>query len=124
MTKRIERVNELIKREVSQILLRDIEFPKNTLVTITRVETSGNLIETRVYFSVLPDSQFERVLKLLNFQIYGIQQQINRKFDMRYNAVVSLSVFLYRKLKSALSSRPTVRSLVFVLSFTLFILFK
>ena len=34
---RIERVNKLIKREVSRIILQDIEFPQDTLVTVTRV---------------------------------------------------------------------------------------
>ncbi len=39
MSKRIPQVNQLIKKELSQIILREIEFPVGVLVTLTRVET-------------------------------------------------------------------------------------
>ncbi len=83
MSKRIERVNELIKREISQIFLRHIEFPKDTLVTTTRVDSTPNLIETRIYISSLPEEKIGQVLRILNGQIFSIQQKINRKLNMR-----------------------------------------
>jgi ribosome-binding factor A len=83
MTKRIPRVNELIKREISEILLREIEFPKDTLVTVTRVETLNDLKESKIWVSVFPEDQRERVIKILNRQIYDIQQRINHLLRMR-----------------------------------------
>lgn len=81
--KRIQRVNQLIKEELSKILLREIEFPKDVLVTITRVETSVDLSQAKVWISVIPETKRETVLYTLNRKIYEIQQKINQKLKMR-----------------------------------------
>ena len=83
MSKRIESVNELIKREISQIILREIEFPKDTLVTVTRVESLPNLIESKVFISIIPENKSEQALRILNRQIFNLQQKINKKLRMR-----------------------------------------
>lgn len=83
MSKRIQRVNQLIKRELSQILLREVDFPKDTLVTVTRIETSVDLNQVRVFFSVMPENQTPDVLKILNRKIYTIQQILNKRLKMR-----------------------------------------
>jgi ribosome-binding factor A len=83
MTKRIQRVNQLIKKELSQILLREIELPQDVLATITRVETSSNLIESNVWISVLPEEESERILETLNKKIYFLQQKLNKRLKMR-----------------------------------------
>jgi len=84
MPQRIPRVNQLIKKELSQILLREVEFPKDVLVTVTRVETSVDLNQTKVFISTLPENQSEKVLKLLNRQIYNIQQELNKRLKMKF----------------------------------------
>jgi ribosome-binding factor A len=83
MTKRIERVNQLIKKELSQIILREVDFPENVLVTLTRVDTSPNLIGTKVFLSIMPESRAADILKILNKTIYGIQQALNKRLKMR-----------------------------------------
>ena len=83
MANRIPRVNELIKRELSKILIREIEFPRDILVTITRVEASSNLIQAKVYVSVMPENQTTKVLETLDQQIFDIQQLLNKRLKMR-----------------------------------------
>lgn len=83
MTWRVQRINEVIKEELSKIILREIDFPDNTLVTITRVDTTSNLIKTKVYVSTLPDKNAEKVLKILNSRVYFLQKTINKKLRMR-----------------------------------------
>lgn len=80
---RIPRVNQLIKKELSQIVLKKFDFPADILVTITRVEASGNLIHARVYISVLPEEKTPQIFKILNQRIYDIQQLLNRRLRMR-----------------------------------------
>jgi len=84
MTKRIPRVNQLIKKEISQILLREVEFPKDVLITVTRVETSADLNQTKVFISTLPENQSEKVLETLNRHIYDIQQELNGRLKMKF----------------------------------------
>jgi len=83
MSDRIPRVNSLLQEEIGTILLQEIHFPDNVLVTITRVEASPNLQQAKVYISVLPEEQGEEVLQILKKDIYDIQQQINKRLDMR-----------------------------------------
>lgn len=83
MSGRILKVNQLIKKELSQILLKEVDFRENVLLTITRVETSPNLIQSKIYLSVLPATQTANVLKSLNKQVYFLQQKLNQRLKMR-----------------------------------------
>ena len=83
MSNRIEKVNSLIQEELSQIFLKEVDFPKNVLVTITRVETIVNLSDVRVYVSVMPENQRDQVFEILDRRVYDIQQCLNRRLNMR-----------------------------------------
>ena len=54
---RIERVNEQIKREISDIIQRELGDPRLSFVTITQVSVSRDLRHARVSFSVLGDQK-------------------------------------------------------------------
>lgn len=81
--KRLQRLNSLIKREISQILLREFDFLPDVLLTITRVETFPDLLESNVWVSVFPENKREKTLAFLNRKIYFIQQKLNRRLRMR-----------------------------------------
>jgi len=83
MSNRIPRINELIKREVSSIIFREIEFPNGVLVTVTRVTTSSDLRDSNIFLSVLPENRTETVHKILNKQMYFVQQKFNNILKMR-----------------------------------------
>jgi ribosome-binding factor A len=53
--KRLDRVNQLIKEEVSLLLQRELKDPRLGFVTVTEVETSKDLRTARIYVSVLGD---------------------------------------------------------------------
>jgi len=83
MSSRLLRVNQLIKKELSQIILREIDFSKDVLVTLTRVETVPNLSESKIYVSCIPDGKQEDVLKTLISQVWHLQQLLNKRLKMR-----------------------------------------
>lgn len=83
MTKRLQRVNQLIKKEISQLLLQEIEFPQDVLVTITRVETSADLRNCNVWISVFPEEKRKTILEILNKNIYILQQKLNKRLRMK-----------------------------------------
>ena len=82
MSKRIERVNSLLERQVAGIIAKEFHFP-GTLITVTHADCSANLIEAKIYISVLPEEKFDMVLKALRAGIATIQQQINQALNMR-----------------------------------------
>lgn len=83
MVERIQRVNQLIRKELSQILFREVDFPNNSLVTITRVENTRNLKQANIYISVIPESKTLNVLQILEKLIYYLQQKLNKRLKMR-----------------------------------------
>ena len=83
MSKRIKRVNQLIKRELAQILLREFDFAKDILVTVTRVETSPDLKAGRIFISIIPEENRDKIMRFLNRNIYKIQQKLNKKLKMK-----------------------------------------
>ncbi len=80
---RVQKINTLLKSELNKIFLRDFDFTPDTLITITRVETSSNLILAKVYISVIPEKKIDEVLRILEREIYDIQQKINKRLKMR-----------------------------------------
>lgn len=83
MTNRILKVNELLKAEIGQVLVRKGDIPEGVLVTITRVEATPNLQEARVYISVMPETRTKDALGVLKRDIYDIQQDLNHRLKMR-----------------------------------------
>lgn len=83
MSDRIEKVNSLLQHEVGKIILRDFGFSPEVLVTLTRVETTSNMIEAKAYISVFPETKAEPIINALNKSVYDIQYKINRTLRMR-----------------------------------------
>jgi len=83
MSQRLLSVNQLIKKELSQIILREVIFPPNVLVTVTRVDTTTDLRQSKIYISVYPENKAKKILEILNGQIYELQQKLNQRLKMK-----------------------------------------
>ena len=60
-TRRQSRVNDLLREELSDLLLREVKDPRLTAVTtITKVEVSPDLRSARVYVSTLGDEELKK----------------------------------------------------------------
>lgn len=55
VTRRQRRINELLREEISTLLLREARDPRLAHVTVTDVEISSDLGHARVYISVIGD---------------------------------------------------------------------
>lgn len=84
---RITRVNELLRREISESILRLLNDHGGdaSSVMVSRVSASRNLRSAKVWVSVLgePGEQHER-MALLNRYRREIQQNINRDLSLKY----------------------------------------
>jgi len=58
-SQRIERVQKLLRSEISSILLRKLKDPRVGMVTITEVDASPDLKTAQVFFSVLKEDESE-----------------------------------------------------------------
>jgi len=91
MRERIQRVNHLIRNELAKIISKEIEFPPDVLVTLTRVQTTKDLVQSQVFISVMPEKKIEEILKILKKEIYFLQKKLDRILRMR---VVPKIIFL------------------------------
>jgi ribosome-binding factor A len=80
---RQKKINELIKRELNEILVKNFDFPLDCLVTILEVDTSADLSESKVYFSIFPLEQSLFVFNLLKKDIGILQKALNRRLKMK-----------------------------------------
>ena len=56
MTRRADRINGLLRQEISHLLSREVKDPRlNGIISITEVQTSSDLRNARVFVSVLGD---------------------------------------------------------------------
>ena len=83
MSKRIRRINQLIKKEISQLILKEIDFSPEILVTITRVETVKDLLDANVFVSVFPENNFSKTMDFLDRKTSFLQKKINKLLRMR-----------------------------------------
>ena len=83
MSQRILRVNQLIKEEIAKLLSKEVDFPKEILATVSRVNCSPNLIQAKVYITCLPRGREKEVLKILNKSIWPLQKKLDKILKMR-----------------------------------------
>jgi ribosome-binding factor A len=63
---RLQRVNHLIREEISLLIQRELKDPRLGFVTVTEVDVAKDLRTAKVYVSVLgADSQWESSLQAL-----------------------------------------------------------
>jgi ribosome-binding factor A len=64
--KRLDRVNQLIKEEISLVLQRELKDPRLGFVTVTEVDTAKDLRLAKIFVSVLgDDAQWSASLQAL-----------------------------------------------------------
>jgi ribosome-binding factor A len=82
--KRLDRVNQLIKEEISTLLQRELKDPRLGFVTVTEVETSKDLRLAKVFVSVLGDDrQWAASLAALTSARGFVRNWLRQNLDLR-----------------------------------------
>ncbi len=94
MSYRIARVNELIKKELSFIISKEIDDPRirRNMVTLTKVETSRDLHYAKVYFVCMDKGKSKEVIDSLNSSKGLFLAILKKKLAIRY---IPLFTFIY-----------------------------
>lgn len=83
--RRTERVADLVKQEVSQIIQQEMKDPRIGFVTVTSVEVSVDLRHARVYCSVLGSQADQKAsLEGLERAKGFIRSQLGRRIKLRH----------------------------------------
>ena len=101
MTRRTDRINGLLRQEISQLLSRELNDPRlSGVVSITKVETSGDLRYARVFVSVLGSRDGKgTVLSGISSASKFMRRELGERLSLRY--IPELSFVLDESLEEA-----------------------
>lgn len=83
MNTRLLRVNELVKRELSTIITRDMTF-ENVLVTVNHVDVTPDLRTAHVFVSVLGKGSHKGVIAELDANRVALQASLMKHVVLKY----------------------------------------
>lgn len=84
MTARTDRIDELLREEIGQILTRDIQDPRIGFVTITDVETAPDLSIAKVWVSVIGQpAEREQTIKTLQRAMPFVRHELGSRIRLR-----------------------------------------
>jgi ribosome-binding factor A len=86
MSKRLDRINELLRREISAVVQRDYEW-SGRLVTVNAVEVTQDLKEGKVWIGVLGGSA-DGVIDKLNHDHGAIQTKVAKRVVLKSTPVL------------------------------------
>jgi ribosome-binding factor A len=85
MSRRIERLNEQFREEISDLLRRQVKDPRlGVFITVTQVSVSADLSHARVYVSVMGSAEEKQgALQGLDAAASFIRHELGQRLSMR-----------------------------------------
>jgi ribosome-binding factor A len=87
MSRRLERVNELLRREIGAVIQKDYEW-HGKLVTVAEVEVTQDLKEAKVWISVL-GGPAGNIMEKLNKEHGSIQSKVMKRVVLKSTPVLA-----------------------------------
>jgi len=88
--KRADRVSGLLRKEIAEVLAKEVKDPRVSMVTVTGVKVSSDLRSAHVYFSVLGSEKEIRDSTIgLERATKFIQRQLGKRIRLRYTPIIA-----------------------------------
>ena len=82
---RSDRVADVIRREVSDILFREVKDPRLSFITITSVDLGKDMRNARIYYTSLKEAEeLEEIKKSLKKAVGFVQRKLGKRVHLRY----------------------------------------
>jgi ribosome-binding factor A len=94
MSRRQDRVNELLRTEISQLLSRQIKDPRlGGVISVTRVSASNDLRTARVYISVMGNAETKRTaLDGIQSAASFVRRELRGRITMRHTPFLTFDL--------------------------------
>ncbi|EKE13745.1 MAG: hypothetical protein ACD_12C00842G0002 [uncultured bacterium] len=83
LTRRQKQVNSLIKKEISELIEREIELPQSSFVTVTEVKTRSDLNLCQIGLTIFPLERKEEIFRLVRAKKGLLQSVLHKKLVMK-----------------------------------------
>lgn len=102
----MEKVDQELRKRITEVIQQEVDDPDLEFLSITRVKTTADLQESKVYYSLLDDSLYEKaqaVLDKMKGLIRGLLgKRVHLKITPQLNFIpdesIKLSIDVYKKL--------------------------
>lgn len=81
--KRSQRVSDLLREEIADIVIYRLKDPRIGFITITGVDVTDDIKIARVYVSVLKDEDKKNILDILNSAKSFIRSELSKRLRMK-----------------------------------------
>ena len=92
MSRRSDQVSSLLQQDIANIIRRELEFKPGVVVSVVRVNIGPDLKFAKIYISVLPEAEAQKVLKELKKNRVPIQQKLASALAMKFSPKISFSL--------------------------------
>lgn len=107
MSLRMEKVNQEIKKQLMDIVQKDIDDPVVEFLSITKVETTADLHESRVYYSLLDETKYDKAQNVLDAMKGFIRGNLGKRIRLKFlpelnfiaDTSIKYSVDIYQKIE-------------------------
>jgi ribosome-binding factor A len=84
MTQRTERIDELLRQQIGEILAREVQDPRIGFATVTDVETAPDLRHARVWVSVIgTDAERIETIRALERAMSFVRRELGTRLRLR-----------------------------------------
>lgn len=90
--KRSERVGDLIREEVADIIMYRLKDPRIGFVTVTGVDLSADLKLAKVYVSILKEEERDLTLDILNSSKNFIRSLLTKRLKMKFIPAIEFRI--------------------------------
>ena len=109
---RIEKVNRELRKQLMYIVQKEIDDPDVEFLSVTRVETTADLQESKVYFSLLDETKYERAKQILDEMKGFIRANLGKRIRLKIlpqlnflpDESIKYSVDIYQKIEEIKNS--------------------
>ncbi len=82
---RVEKLQELMKQEISKIILTDLKNPKIGFVTVTNVELTNDLRHAKIWFSLFGSTEVQKeALQALEHSLGFIRSELSKRIRLKF----------------------------------------
>ena len=82
--KRSQRVSDLLRKEIADIIVHRLKDPRIGFITVTGVDVTDDIKMARVYVSVFQDEERKTTLEILNSAKSFIRSELSRRLRMKF----------------------------------------
>lgn len=84
MPRNFESINQLLRQSLAEILIRDVEIPKDFFITVVKVDCAQNIKTANAYLSILPFNKKEEALAYIINRRGEIQKFLGDRINLQF----------------------------------------